>query len=191
MVSFCIFFSLFSPQHTIFYIVFPCLFVPAFLPLPYFFFLILYLKMSTPSCRRLLLSTAPAATPISGPQHPLPSSSLLAPALESLGSPVEAALPPVSSPSIPSATGALAHLLCLRCAKLAARHLEASCKFDKSNSEKCQYCQGQRTSCQPVSIIPLFRYSASDMYRFHPPWPSGAIKSFGTVDVFRRLVPKP
>jgi hypothetical protein len=142
--------------------------------------------MSTLSYRRLLPSVAPAASPVSGPQRPLLSFSSLAPVPEPSGSLVD-----VTSPSVSPATGALARQLCLRYAKLAARRPEASCEFNKSNSKKCQYCRGQKTSCQLVSIIPLFRYSASDMYRFRPPWPSGAIKSFGTVAVFRRLVLKP
>ena len=127
-----------------------CVFSPGF---RFPSFLTFLYKMSTPSSRRLLPSAAPAAAPVSRPQRSLPPFLSLAPALEPSGS-----IEGVSSPSVPPATGTLARRLCLRCAKLAARRPDASCEFDKSNSEKCRYCQDQKSPCNPVSNLRFFSY---------------------------------
>jgi hypothetical protein len=122
----------------IFYIVFSCFFVPSLL---WLFFAPFIFKMLTPLCHHPLPPVAPAAPLVFRPQRPLSLFSLLVPVPEPSGSLVR-----VTSPSVSPAIGALAHQLCLRCAKLAARRPEASCEFDKSNSEKCRYCLRQKTS---------------------------------------------
>ena len=158
MVSFCIF-SFLSQQHTIFHTVFslPASAFAHFLSSSTFLY-----KMSTPSSRRLLPSVAPATAPVSRPQCPLPSFSSLAPALEPSDS-----TEGVSSPSVPPATRTLARQLCLRCAKLAARHPDASCEFDKSNSEKCRYCRDQKSPCNLVSNLRFFSYLTTNFEQIH------------------------
>ena len=63
----------------------------------------------------------------------------------------------------------LVQLLCLRCAKYAAKNLSSVCSFDKESSDKCSRCCAQKSKCLPVSIS--FSLPISLLIWIAPPLP--------------------
>jgi hypothetical protein len=94
-----------------------------------------------PRRRRLLPRMAASlASTTTGPQCPEPTVT---------------SAPPSPIASAAASAAALARHLCLRYAIHVVRDPLAVCLFDKPKLEKCVRCCEQKSSCDPVGILPL------------------------------------
>jgi hypothetical protein len=79
-----------------------------------------------------------------------------------------ASVPPSPVASAAASAATLERHLCLRCAAHAARDPLAVCLFDKPKLEKCVRCREQKSSCDPVGILPIISVFLTNSVQIPP-----------------------